>query len=139
MGLQAMDTDAPLSLVIDIIIEQGLFQSRYEIQAFRLESIAHGTGAPADELQVEGVSSHSDLRKIFSSLASDSSEDSIFPTTFKKVDKILHEMKEKVGLGGPNPKDSSSHTRTNENVHHQEWMFLIMEKKKTRFQMAHTM
>ncbi|XP_021828904.1 uncharacterized protein LOC110769271 isoform X2 [Prunus avium] len=67
-GITTIEKDAPLSLVIDIIIEQGLFQSRYEIQAFRLESTAHGTGAPVDELQVQGVSSRSDLRKIFSSL-----------------------------------------------------------------------
>lgn len=51
-------------IVFSLLLYIGLFQSRYEIQAFRLESIAHGTGAPVDELQVEGVSSHSDLRKV---------------------------------------------------------------------------
>lgn len=50
--------------MFSLLLYIGLFQSRYEIQAFRLESTPHGTGAPVDELQVEGVSSHSDLRKV---------------------------------------------------------------------------
>lgn len=50
--------------MFSLLLYIGLFQSRYEIQAFRLESTAHGTGAPVDELQVQGVSSRSDLRKV---------------------------------------------------------------------------
>ncbi|KAH0980366.1 hypothetical protein GBA52_007543 [Prunus armeniaca] len=115
-SVMSIEKDAPLSLVIDIIIEQGLFQSRYEIQAFRLESTAHGTGAPVDELQFEGVSSHSDLRKYpwkmmimtrlhfslrppqISLLLLLTLVKTVFSLQHSRIDKILHEMKEKVGL-----------------------------------------
>ncbi|KAJ6344198.1 hypothetical protein OIU76_005843 [Salix suchowensis] len=55
---------APLSLVIDIIIEQGCLQSFYGLHTFRAESIAHGKAAPVDELRVQGVTDPGVLRKV---------------------------------------------------------------------------
>uniref|UniRef100_A0A6N2MC47 DUF7642 domain-containing protein n=1 Tax=Salix viminalis TaxID=40686 RepID=A0A6N2MC47_SALVM len=55
---------APLSLVIDIIIEQGCLQSFYGLHTFRIESIAHGKAAPVDELRVQGVTDPGVLRKV---------------------------------------------------------------------------
>ncbi|KAL2330361.1 hypothetical protein Fmac_017942 [Flemingia macrophylla] len=60
----------PLSLVIDIIIEQGCLQSIYGIHTFRVESIAHGKAAPVDELQVQGVTDPFLLRKMIITEAS---------------------------------------------------------------------
>ncbi|BBG97507.1 hypothetical protein Prudu_006656 [Prunus dulcis] len=62
-GITTIEKHVPLSLVIDIIIEQGCLQSRYGIHTFRIESIAHGKAAAVDELQVQGVSNPSGLRK----------------------------------------------------------------------------
>lgn len=42
----------------------GCLQSRYGIHTFRIESIACGKAAAVDELQVQGVSNPSDLRKV---------------------------------------------------------------------------
>lgn len=63
-GVATIEKHVPLSLVIDIIIEQGCLQSVYGIHTFRIESIAHGKAAPVDELQVQGVSNPGRLRKI---------------------------------------------------------------------------
>ncbi|XP_074263290.1 uncharacterized protein LOC141586070 [Silene latifolia] len=54
----------PLSLVIDIIIEQGCLQSVYGLHTFRVESVSRGIAAPVDELQFQGVSNPGILRKV---------------------------------------------------------------------------
>ncbi|RDX99667.1 hypothetical protein CR513_17254 [Mucuna pruriens] len=69
-GTVTIERRVPLSLVIDIIIEQGCLQSMYGIHTFRVESIAHGKAAPVDELQVQGVSDPSLLRKMIVTEAS---------------------------------------------------------------------
>lgn len=63
-GKTTKETHVPLSLVIDIIIEQGCLQSIYGIHTFRVESIARGKAAPVDELQVQGVDNPGLLRKV---------------------------------------------------------------------------
>lgn len=63
-GMRRFEKRVPLSLVIDIILEQGCLQSVYGIHTFRVESIAHGKAAPVDELQVQGVANPDLLRKI---------------------------------------------------------------------------
>ncbi|KAM7261091.1 hypothetical protein ACFE04_026566 [Oxalis oulophora] len=68
-GLVTIQTRVPLSLVIDIIIEQGWLQSIYGIHTFRIESIAHGKAAPVDELQILGVTNPALLRKVIVSEA----------------------------------------------------------------------
>ncbi|KZV21824.1 hypothetical protein F511_13627 [Dorcoceras hygrometricum] len=65
----------PLSMVIDIIIEQGCLQSMYGLRTFRVESIAHGKAAPVDELRVQGVHNHELLRKVIVTQASKSIQD----------------------------------------------------------------
>ncbi|KAG4922398.1 hypothetical protein AAZX31_18G210100 [Glycine max] len=74
-GTARIDRRVPLSLVIDIIIEQGCLQSIYGIHTFRVESIAHGKAAPVDELQVQGVSDPSLLRKMIITEASKITQD----------------------------------------------------------------
>ncbi|KAJ4950254.1 hypothetical protein NE237_027086 [Protea cynaroides] len=69
-GITKIERHIPLSLVIDIIIEQGCLQSVYGIHTFRVESIAHGKAAPVDELQVQGVSNPGLLRKVIVTEAS---------------------------------------------------------------------
>ncbi|CAN6568002.1 unnamed protein product [Malus baccata var. baccata] len=69
-GITTIEKHVPLSLVIDIIIEQGCLQSRYGIHTFRIESIACGKAAAVDELQVQGVSNPSGLRKVIITEAS---------------------------------------------------------------------
>ncbi|KAK4848296.1 hypothetical protein QYF36_011416 [Acer negundo] len=63
-GMTTIEKHVPLSLVIDIIIEQGCLQSVYGIHTFRVESIAHGKASPVDELQVHGVANPGLLRKV---------------------------------------------------------------------------
>ncbi|XP_058737326.1 uncharacterized protein LOC131609598 [Vicia villosa] len=65
----------PLSLVIDIIIEQGCVQSIYGVHTFRVESIAHGKAAPVDVLQLQGVSDPNLFRKVIITEASKISGD----------------------------------------------------------------
>lgn len=74
-GTVTIERRVPLSLVIDIIIEQGCLQSMYGIHTFRVESIAHGKAAPVDELQVQGVSDPSLLRKMIITEASKIAQD----------------------------------------------------------------
>ncbi|KAF5451555.1 hypothetical protein F2P56_026654 [Juglans regia] len=69
-GTALIEKHVPLSMVIDIIIEQGCLQSVYGIHTFRVESIAHGKAAPVDELQVQGVSNPGLLRKVIITEAS---------------------------------------------------------------------
>ncbi|XP_042964015.1 uncharacterized protein LOC122298336 isoform X2 [Carya illinoinensis] len=69
-GTATIEKHVPLSMVIDIIIEQGCLQSVYGIHTFRVESIAHGKAAPVDELQVQGVSNPGLLRKVIITEAS---------------------------------------------------------------------
>ncbi|XP_021767339.1 uncharacterized protein LOC110731747 isoform X2 [Chenopodium quinoa] len=64
------ETRVPLSLVIDIIIEQGCLQSAFGIHTFRVESISCGKAAPVDELQIQGVSNPGLLRKVIITEAS---------------------------------------------------------------------
>lgn len=75
-GITTIEKHVPLSLVIDIIIEQGCLQSRYGIHTFRIESIAHGKAAAVDELQVQGVSNPSGLRKVIITEAAKAIQDS---------------------------------------------------------------
>lgn len=70
LGITTIEKHIPLSLVIDIIIEQGCLQSIYGIHTFRVESIVHGKAAPIDELQIQGVSDPSILRKVIITEAS---------------------------------------------------------------------
>ncbi|KAK7394818.1 hypothetical protein VNO78_15357 [Psophocarpus tetragonolobus] len=74
-GTVTIERRVPLSLVIDIIIEQGCLQSIYGIHTFRVESIAHGKAAPVDVLQVHGVSDPSLLRKVIVTEASKITQD----------------------------------------------------------------
>ncbi|KAL6130881.1 hypothetical protein ACLB2K_069259 [Fragaria x ananassa] len=76
LGITTIERHVPLSRVIDIIIEQGCLQSRYGIHTFRIESIARGKAAAVDELQVQGVSNPSDLRKVIITEASKVIQDS---------------------------------------------------------------
>ncbi|XP_027353066.1 uncharacterized protein LOC113863621 [Abrus precatorius] len=69
-GTVTIERRVPLSLVIDIIIEQGCLQSIYGIHTFRIESIARGKAAPVDEIQVQGVSDPDLLRKMIITEAS---------------------------------------------------------------------
>ncbi|MED6217109.1 hypothetical protein PIB30_014566 [Stylosanthes scabra] len=63
-GTVTIERHIPLSLVIDIIIEQGCLQSIYGIHTVRVESIARGKAAPVDELQIQGISDPDVFRKI---------------------------------------------------------------------------
>ncbi|KAG7026016.1 hypothetical protein SDJN02_12514 [Cucurbita argyrosperma subsp. argyrosperma] len=63
-GITKIEKRVPLSLVIDIIIEQGCLQSVYGIHTFRVESIAHGKASRVDDLQVQGISNPGLLRKV---------------------------------------------------------------------------
>ncbi|WJX77064.1 hypothetical protein P8452_60407 [Trifolium repens] len=74
-GTITIERCVPLSLVIDIIIEQGCLQSIYGVHTFRVESIAHGKAAPVDELQVQGISEPDLLRKVIITEASKISKD----------------------------------------------------------------
>lgn len=66
----ATETRVPLSLVIDIILEQGCLQSVFGIHTLRVESISRGKAAPVDELQVQGISNPGLLRKVIVTEAS---------------------------------------------------------------------
>ncbi|KAE9622039.1 hypothetical protein Lalb_Chr01g0021091 [Lupinus albus] len=74
-GTMRIERRVPLSLVIDIIIEQGCLQSIYGIHTFRVESIARGKAAPLDELQVQGISYPDLLRRVIITEASKISQD----------------------------------------------------------------
>nr|AFK35241.1 unknown [Lotus japonicus] len=74
-GTVTIERQVPLSLVIDIIIEQGCVQSIYGIHTFRIESIARGKAAPVDEIQVQGISDPDHLRKVIITEASKISQD----------------------------------------------------------------
>ncbi|KAL5565562.1 hypothetical protein UlMin_028726 [Ulmus minor] len=74
-GITTIERHIPLNLVIDIIIEQGCLQSKYGIHTFRIESVAHGKAAPVDELQIQGVSEPSVLRKVIITEASKTIQD----------------------------------------------------------------
>ncbi|XP_057251128.1 uncharacterized protein LOC104888524 isoform X1 [Beta vulgaris subsp. vulgaris] len=65
-----LETRVPLSLVIDIIIEQGCLESVYGIHTLRVESISRGKAAPVDELQVQGLSNPGLLQKVIITEAS---------------------------------------------------------------------
>ncbi|KAK4382114.1 hypothetical protein Sango_2904000 [Sesamum angolense] len=65
----------PLSLIIDIIIEQGWLQSVYRLHTFRVEYISHGKAAPVDELQFQGVNNPGLLRKVLVTQASKDIQD----------------------------------------------------------------
>ncbi|KAF7844654.1 putative transmembrane protein [Senna tora] len=87
-GIVTIEKQVSLSLVIDIIIEQGWLQSIYGIHTFRIESIAHGKAAPVDELQVQGVSNPDLLRKVIITEASKISQDAnkIWKPTAQSID-----------------------------------------------------
>ncbi|XP_073311794.1 uncharacterized protein [Primulina huaijiensis] len=74
-GETKIEKHMPLSMVIDIIIEQGCLQSMYGLHTFRVESIAHGKAAPVDELRVQGVHNPRLLRKVIVTQASKSIRD----------------------------------------------------------------
>ncbi|KAJ8748840.1 hypothetical protein K2173_013271 [Erythroxylum novogranatense] len=69
-GIVTIERRIPLSLVIDLIIEQGCLQSKYGLNTFRIESIAHGKAAPVDELRVQGITNAAHLRKVIIAEAS---------------------------------------------------------------------
>ncbi|XP_015961645.1 uncharacterized protein LOC107485619 [Arachis duranensis] len=69
-GTVTIERHIPLSLVIDIIIEQGCLQSIYGIRTFRVESIARGKAALVDELQIQGISDPDIFRKVIVTEAS---------------------------------------------------------------------
>ncbi|KAG8363337.1 hypothetical protein BUALT_Bualt19G0011900 [Buddleja alternifolia] len=74
-GETRIEKHVPLSLIIDIIIEQGCLQSVYGLHTFRVESIAHGKASPVDELRVQGVSNPGILRKVVVAQASKAIQD----------------------------------------------------------------
>ncbi|XP_057757246.1 uncharacterized protein LOC130976400 [Arachis stenosperma] len=74
-GKVTIERHIPLSLVIDIIIEQGCLQSIYGIRTFRVESIARGKAALVDELQIQGISDPDIFRKVIVTEASKSLRD----------------------------------------------------------------
>ncbi|KAJ4842963.1 hypothetical protein Tsubulata_020022 [Turnera subulata] len=74
-GMTKFEKRVPLSLVLDIIIEQGWLQSVYGIHTFRVESKARGKTAPVDELQVQGVANPNLLRKVIIAEAAKSIQD----------------------------------------------------------------
>ncbi|KAL1360368.1 hypothetical protein HN51_005723 [Arachis hypogaea] len=74
-GTVTIERHIPLSLVIDIIIEQGCLQSIYGIRTFRVESIARGKAALVDELQIQGISDPDIFRKVIVTEASKSLRD----------------------------------------------------------------
>ncbi|KAI4328753.1 hypothetical protein L6164_021085 [Bauhinia variegata] len=76
-GTITIEKHVPLSLVIDIIIEQGCLQSIYGLHTFRIESVARGKTAPVDELQVQGVFNPDKLRKVIIKEASQVLPDAI--------------------------------------------------------------
>lgn len=74
-GTITIERRLPLSLVIDIITEQGCLQSIYGVHTFRVESIAHGKAAAIDQLQAQGISDPDLLRKVIITEASKISRD----------------------------------------------------------------
>ncbi|MED6163813.1 hypothetical protein PIB30_083673 [Stylosanthes scabra] len=74
-GTVTIERHIPLSLVIDIIIEQGCLQSIYGIHTVRVESIARGKAAPVDELRIQGISDPDVFRKVTVTEASKSFRD----------------------------------------------------------------
>ncbi|KAK9147825.1 hypothetical protein Scep_006582 [Stephania cephalantha] len=70
LGVTKIEKHLPLSLVIDIIIEQGCLQYIYGIHTFRIETLARGNAAPVDELQIQGISDPGMLRKVIVTEAS---------------------------------------------------------------------
>ncbi|WCJ23167.1 hypothetical protein M5689_005210 [Euphorbia peplus] len=83
LGVIHFQKHIPLSLVIDIILEQGCLQSLYGIHTFRIQSRAHGRPAPVDELQVHGVVNPSLLRKVIITEAAKSIQDAGFGKGWK--------------------------------------------------------
>ncbi|KAL5565977.1 hypothetical protein UlMin_029141 [Ulmus minor] len=74
-GITTIERHIPLNLVIDFIIEQGCLQSKYGIHTSRIESVTHGKATPVDELQIQGVSEPSVLRKVIITEASKTIQD----------------------------------------------------------------
>ncbi|KAK4415947.1 hypothetical protein Salat_2702100 [Sesamum alatum] len=74
-GETKIEKHIPLSLIIDIIIEQGWLQSVYGLHTFRVEYISHGKAAPVDELRVQGVNNPGLLRKVLVTQASKAIQD----------------------------------------------------------------
>lgn len=74
-GTITIERRLPLSLVIDIIIEQGCLQSIYGVHTFQVESIARGKASPVDVLQAQGISDPDLLRKVIITEASKISRD----------------------------------------------------------------
>ncbi|EPS61731.1 hypothetical protein M569_13064, partial [Genlisea aurea] len=69
-GEAKVEKHLQLSLIIDIIIEQGCLQAVYGLHTFRVESIAQGNAAAAvDEFHILGVSNPGYLRKVLISNA----------------------------------------------------------------------
>lgn len=74
-GVVKHERRIPLSLAIDIIIEQGCLQAMFGIHTFRLESVAQGKASYVDELQIQGVSNPELLRKVIVKEASKAIQD----------------------------------------------------------------
>ncbi|KAL0412001.1 UNVERIFIED_CONTAM: hypothetical protein Slati_3789800 [Sesamum latifolium] len=73
-GETKIEKHIPLSLIIDIIIEQGWLQSVYGLHTFRVEYISHGKAA-VDELWFQGVNNPGLLRKVLVTQASNAIQD----------------------------------------------------------------
>ncbi|CAO2835063.1 unnamed protein product [Amaranthus hypochondriacus] len=106
-----MERHIPLSLVINVIIEQGCLQSVYGIQTFRVESIARGKAALVDELQVQGVSNPGHLRKVIIAEAS-----KVFLNAEKTINHVSS-LNERLGSS----RLSSKKWKAENSVHHAEF------------------
>ncbi|KAL5563704.1 hypothetical protein UlMin_033451 [Ulmus minor] len=62
-GITTIERHIPFPLKFCFPSSIGCLQSIYGIHAFRIESVAHGKAAPVDELQIQGLSEPSVLRK----------------------------------------------------------------------------
>lgn len=64
LGFTKVEKHVLLSLVTDVIIEQGCLQAAYGIHTIRVENLAHGKLTPVDEFQIQGVVNPRNFRKV---------------------------------------------------------------------------
>lgn len=70
LGFTKVEKHVLLSLVTDVIIEQGCLQAAYGIHTIRVENLAHGKLTPVDEFQIQGVVNPRNFRKVILAEAS---------------------------------------------------------------------
>lgn len=70
LGFTKVEKHVLLSLVTDVIIEQGCLQAAYGIHTIRVENLAHGKLTPVDEFQIQGVDNPRNFRKVILAEAS---------------------------------------------------------------------